>query len=349
MQQKLARGLTAALLVAALSPAAAHAHGTAEMILGSTADSAGALALDFEFESVVVRVPFTTALGPVSFYSDIIPAIEPIAADDVTIPLYVLDASTQVTMEITAIDEGAVSVKIGPTTLAAVGDTAVVGTMPIPHTHPTYQLALNLPEGEFGEGRVSFKLTATGPTTYAESEIYTLRISNGPLPVIAYDTASEDKSSTKCLATVSKAVAKFVSAKHKLLAKCMDKVQAWQAKAALLTPPGNLASAEAAAEKACADASGAGPDSATMLGRIDAARAKAFTTIQTACGASGSSDLSDDDISAHLGLAGCRVEEIVSATYGTGREPLEDFTTRATQGGDPVSDHLPCMNLTATE
>lgn len=347
MQQQLARALTAAFLVAALSPAAARAHGTAEMILGSTADSAGALALDFEFESVVVRVPFTTVLGPVSFYSDTIPAIEPLAADDLTIPLYVLDAGTQVTMEITAIDAGTVSVKIGATTLDSVGDTAVVGTTPIPHTHPTYQLALDLPEGEFGEGRVSFKLTASGPTTYAESAVYTLRVSNGPLPVLAYDTASEDKASTKCLAAVSKAVAKFVSSKHKLLAKCLDKVQAWQAKAALLTPPGNLAAA--AAEKACADAAGTGPDSATMLGRIDAARAKAFTAIQTACGASGSADLSDDDIGAHLGLAGCRVEELASATYGTGREALEDFPTRATQGGEPVGDHLPCMSLTATE
>lgn len=64
-----------------------------------------------------------------------------------------------------------------------------------------------------------------------------------PAVAHAHGTAEINKSSTKCLATVSKAVAKSVSSKHKLLAKCMDKVQAWQAKAALLTPPGNLASA----------------------------------------------------------------------------------------------------------
>lgn len=342
------RGLAAALLLATLAAGSAHAHGTAEMILGSTADSAGDLALDFEFESVVVRVPFTTTLGPVSLYSDIIPAIEPIAADDATIPLYVLDASTQVTMEIVAIDE-TVSVKVGPTTLASVGDTSVVGTMPIPHTHPTYQLALETPEGEFGEGRVSFKLTASGPTSYGESAIYTLRISNGPLPVIAYDTGSEDKASEKCLSATSKAVAKFVATEQKVLAKCLDKAEVLRARQALTVPPGNLASAESAAEKACADAGGSGPDSATMIGRIEAARGKAFSAIQAACGASGSNDLSDDDITAHLGLAACRAEELVSATYGVGRESLEDFTTRASQGGDAVSDHLPCMNLTATE
>jgi len=327
-------------------PTLARAHGDAVITLASTASGGGALAADYEFESVS-RVSFSASFGPVSLYTGIFPAFEPLAAD--AAPFYALATGTQVSIQITAVDDGVTSMKIDTTVLSHVGDTAVLGTMPFPHTHPQYQLQLNLPEGEFGEGRISFKLLASGPTTYADSPVYTIKISNGPLAPPDYDTASYDKANVKCYSKVGKAVAKFVKAEQVLLGKCLDKVQAYEAGLALTAPPSNLASLQAAAEKACADAGGTGPDSDTMLGRIEAARAKAQAAMQAACGASGSGALSDDDITQQLGLVSCRVQELTAATYGLAHSELEELAVRPSQGGDTVTDHLPCLFLTASD
>ncbi len=121
--------------------------------------------------------------GPVSLYSGTIPAFDLLAADEPSEPSYTITAGTQVTLTITGIDAGTTAMKIGTTQLAAVGDSVVLGTVPFPHTHPEYQLQLTLAEGEYGEGRISFRLSASGPTTYAQSEIYTLKISNRALAV----------------------------------------------------------------------------------------------------------------------------------------------------------------------
>jgi hypothetical protein len=344
------RLVLAALSAALMSgPLPALAHGTAGVIaVASTADGGGALAAEFDFDAVL-KVDFSASLPPFSVYSGIIPAFEELDADDVLESLYVLDVGTIVSLQVTGIDAGLTAVKIGPTTLDAVGDSAVIGTAPFGHTHPQYQLLLELPEGEFGEGRISFKLTASGPTSYAESEIYTVKISNGPLPVIDYDTALEDKASVKCMAAASKAAATFAAATQSALNKCLGKVEVLRAREALTVPPGNLASAEAAAEKACADAAGSGPDSGTMLGRIEAARAKAVASIDAACGAGGSADFSADDIAQHLGLVSCRTQELVAATHGVAHFNLEEFTARASQGGAPIADSLPCLVPTAAE
>jgi len=344
MNRSTIRNLAVLLLLA--SPSVVRAHGDSTLFLASTASGGGALTADYEFESVS-KLSFSASLGPISLYTGIFPGFEPITVDSP--PLYALASGTQVSVVITGVDAGKTAVKFGSTVLDSVGDSVVIGTMPFGHTHPELQLQLQLPEGEFGEGRISFKLTASGPTTYAESEIYTLKISNGPLPLPDYDTAAYDSASVKCLSAASKAVRKFVGAEHKLLSKCLDKVQVLAAKQELTTPPPSLAAAEAAAEKACADASGNGPDSGTMLGKVAAARAKAFTSIQDACGAGGSNTLSDDDINQQLGLASCRTEELVSSTYGLAHAELEEINVRPSQGGDDVTAHFPCLFLTASD
>ena len=334
----------ACLLVAA--PTIVRAHGDAEILVASDVSGGGALSVDYEFESVS-KVDFSSTVGPLSIYTGIFPPFTSLDADNP--PFYALVDSTQVTLQITAIDDGKTAMKIDTTLLSAVGDSAVIGTTPFDDIHPTYQLQLTLPEGEFGEGRISFKLTATGPTTYAESPVYTIKISNGPLAPPDYDPASEDKPAVKCYSKTSKAISKFVATEQKILSKCLNKVQTYKARAALTTPPSNLASAQAAAEEACADASGTGPDEKTMLGQIDAAKAKALSTMQDACGTAGSGTLSDDDIKQQIGLASCRAEELTASTYGLAHPDLEQFTVRASQGGDTVTDHLPCLFLTASD
>jgi hypothetical protein len=51
----------------------------------------------------------------------------------------------------------------------------VIGTAPNLHNHPSWQVLVN--QGEVRDFEVSFKLTAT--SRYAESEVYTLRLTNG--------------------------------------------------------------------------------------------------------------------------------------------------------------------------
>jgi len=344
MKHGFIRSLVILLFLA--SPAAVLAHGDAVVELGSSASGSGALAADYDF-SAVSKLSFSLSGGGISLYTGIFPAFEPLTAD--AAPFYALATGTQASIQITDNDGGKTAVKFDTTVLSHIGDSAVIGTIPFDHTHPEYQLQLQLPEGEFGEGRISFKLTASGPTTYADSPVYTIKISNGPLPLIDFDTDAYDKGAVKCLSKAAKSIAKFVAVEQTVLGKCLDKVQAADAKAALTTPPSSLAAAQAAAEKACADASGSGPDASTMLGRLDAARAKALADIQGACGVSGSGSYADDDITQMLGLASCRAQELVAGTYGVAHEQLEEITVRPSQGGDSVAAHLPCLYLTASD
>jgi len=344
--QRTMRILVAAFLVA--SPTMVLAHGSADMLLESTASGGGQLRVEFDF-GTVARVGFSASLGAVSLYTGIIPAFDMLAADEPDEGSFVLATGTQITLTVTAIDAGKTAMKVDTTSLSAVGDTVALGTVPFPHTHPEYQLQLTLPEGEYGEGTISFQLTSTGPVAYAPSDVYTLKISNGPLPLPDYDTSAYDSKNVKCLSKAAKEGGKFASKTHDLLSQCLDKLQAYEAKAALTTPPGNLAAAQAAAEKACADASGTGPDSATLLGKIAAAQAAALKNIQKACGTAGSGLATDDDMNQHLGLVSCRAQELVAAAYGLGHTQLSAFTARASQGGQPLDTYFPCLFLTGSD
>ncbi len=327
-------------------PTTTRAHGATEIVVGSTAAGGGALAIAYDF-GAVTRTTFSSSIGPLNLYSGIYPSMTSLDFD--TPPLYVLAEGTEVSLVISGIDEGRTSIKVDATALTGIGDTAPIGVAPFEDVHPTYQLLLAQPQGEFGEGTLSFRLTATGPTAYEDSAVYTVKISNGPLPPPAYNTISEDRSAVACSKKASKAIAKFVASKQKLLGKCLDKLQTYRARLALSTPPGNVVTAEIAAEKACADVTGVGDDSRTMLGRIEAAREKAFTAIRSACGFAGSDTLSDHDIRQQLGLAACRAEELVASIYGLARTDLDNFPVRASQGGDSVADHLPCLYLTVSD
>jgi len=67
-----------------------------------------------------------------------------------------------------------VSVSINGQKLHQPGQSAAVGTMPEIHSHPSWQL--QVPGGEVGDYRISYKLTAD--TLYGESAIYTSVVTN---------------------------------------------------------------------------------------------------------------------------------------------------------------------------
>jgi hypothetical protein len=329
--------ITASVLMLAVhTPVGAQHHG--DLIIGSTADGGGALAVEYDFDTVV-PVSFSESLGGVSIYTATEPGFDALASDEPAESFFVLDGGTQVSVEITGIDAGKTAMKLGGTTLAAVGDTVVLGTAGAAppndlHHHPELQLILMLPPGKFGEGSIAFRLTTTS-ASYASSEIHTLALSNGHLPSPAYDAAGYDAASVACQKAVGKQVRSFIGKKQGLLAKCLDKLQVVRARevAAL-----DVTTALAGAERACADASGPGPDAATMLGKIESARTRALAAIQGACPA-----LDGNAVIAHLGLAGCRAEEIMAASYSGARADVARFTTRPSQGGGPLSDHFSCL------
>ena len=97
--------------------------------------------------------------------------ITPSTADGAAFPVA---PGTEVSLEVVALD-GAVTVKVGPTTLDAVGESASLGTAPSLHIHPIYQVVV--PEDEVGQYAFSFRFTAAG---HALSPTYEMLLSNEP-------------------------------------------------------------------------------------------------------------------------------------------------------------------------
>lgn len=319
----------------------AWAFHSGDMAVSSTADGSGALAIGFDFHSRV-KTAFSAEIAGTSIYTASEPGFDALETDEPLDSLYALDNGTQVSVEITAIDAGKTAMKLNAVTLDSVGDSVVIGTAGVDlHHHPEFQLLLMLPPGEFGEGSISFKLTTTS-ATYSESQPYTITVSNGHLAGVEYDASSYDSASVTCQKTVAKAVRKLIGTQYKLLSKCLDKVQAWKAKDA--AGESSAAAAQASAEVACADASGTGPDANTMLGRVQAAKQAAVDAIAAKCGATGSGDYPEiNDVKAHVNMAGCRGEELISASYGFAQANLEGFSLRASQGGGTLDGAFPCL------
>jgi len=326
---------TAALgLTLGLGLGAAHAQHGGDMAIASTADGGGALAIEFDF-GTVIPVTFLTELGGTSVYTATEPGFDALEADEPDEGLWVLDDTTLVSVEITALDPGKTAMNLNGTLLDAVGESVVLGTQGAAppndlHHHPELRLLLLMPPGEYGAGTISFKLTTTSGS-YTESESYTLTLSNGHLAPIAYDTGAYDKDSVGCQKTVGKEIKGFLAGKYQAMAKCLDVFQSVEAlEAAGL----DAASAEAKAATACGQ---------KLLDAVAKVRAKATTKIAAKCGPAGSNDMSAESIASHVSFVGCRVEETISASYPGAQGLLAEIEV----GGTPVDDSFPCLTPAA--
>ena len=158
-------------------PAAAHAYHASDMIIGSTVAGGGALSIRYDFANLV-EVSLSFAGPTQSLYSGTDPGWDAVFPSEP--PLFALAAGTAVRVQITAIDAG-VSLKVGATTLAAVGDSVALGTIDAAgnglHVHPEWRLLL--PNGVTGAYHVSFRLTTTS-AAYAQSPVYAATITNVP-------------------------------------------------------------------------------------------------------------------------------------------------------------------------
>jgi hypothetical protein len=186
-----------------------------------------------------------------------------------------------------------------------------------------------LPATEPGEGSFSFKLTTTA-AGFSESQVYRVKLANTHLFV---DYASGNtRTNLGCQKAIGKSVTKYMGAYAKGLYKCLDVAAAVVAAEEQGQPTGP---AEAKAAKVCGDDGGARPAQATMLGKLEAAGAKAAAGIIAKCGAA----FDADKIARHLNKAACHVQYLAAQGYVEARAVLSEIT----QAGNPVSDSLPCL------
>lgn len=302
--------LTTACLVLHGQAHAAGDHEHGDLLIGSDADGGGNLVVDYPFDEIPI-VP-VSASGFPGLFTSTDPGFAP-AVDEPLESVFELDVPTTVGMEITAIDAN-VNVQLGVTTMAAVGEAAVIGShdnvdpeLSGLHTHPQFLLSLvGTPTGEFAEGEFSFRVYDQA-SAYGDSAIHKLKLSNGYLPAIEAPTGD----SIGCREAVAKGVRKLVADSYKRVAACLDE--------ALIAVA--LAQPEAALEDCGLDPAAKG----SLASRLDAAHAKALSSAGKACGelSDASTPFTLGAVSAHLGMASCRAQELASATYGEGRGALE--------------------------
>jgi hypothetical protein len=299
----MAAAFTLALALNATQALAQHDH--ADLLVGSDADGGGSLVLDYPFaETPVVRV---TDSGFAGLFTSTDPGFMP-AGDEPDEGVFELDLSTEIGVEITDIDAN-VSLQLGPTTLDAVGESAVIGThdnadpeLSGLHQHPEFRVTLAEPDNlTFAEGRFSFRVFDTG-AGYGDSAIASLTLSNGYL--------GHAEGNPGCVKAIAGEQRKSVANVYKSLGKCLDKVL-------VAEDGGNPAAAVAACSLDDAD-----PKS--LVSKLAAARTKALDKIAKKCGALSdtSTPFTLSQVSTHLGMGECRAEELVGATYASAREEL---------------------------
>jgi hypothetical protein len=165
-------GALIVLFVACARPGVACV-GSGCMEIWSTADGGGALTIQYDFtQASQTGSPFCFGSSCISSTPD--PGfMAPIDA----VPesgYYRLVDGTTVSVVVVDADPG-LSMNINGQKLYQPGDTAVLGTMPTIHVHPSWQVVV--PEGQFGDFHLSYQLTTDSPT-YTESVPWTVTITN---------------------------------------------------------------------------------------------------------------------------------------------------------------------------
>jgi len=343
--------------VASLLANTAYAHHVTDFLLTSSAPGGGHLECLYAYDITTAPMFFSNSGGGVSVYTGTDPGFDASDGDDPRFGDFggdlapVLLPGTQLWVEITAIEEGRTAALLNGKLLAKVGDSVYLGTQGAAppdglHHHPAWQLMLMLPEGEYGEGTISFRVTTNSPA-YEPSPSYTLRLSNAHLNQVAYGSDTDHRGFA-CQKTIGEEDAALIASIHQALRYCLDKVQHVRA---LQETGHNTKRAEAIAERACADHDGRGSDTETLLGKLATARQKAQDQIQSKCGpgSDGSSIFSDAEISEHLGMIECKTFGLIASAYFAAQTDLKAFIARPSQGGKPVSLNFPCFPKTAGE
>lgn len=139
-----------------------------DVLVAATGAGAGDLALDYHADEPV-PVFFSASLGGLDLYTASDPGFAALEEDEPDEGLFVVAEDVEVTLELTALDEG-VRLKVGEVTLDEVGDAAVLGTTPEIHTHGEWQVVV--PQGVTSrEYALSFRLTTTADDYGSSDEL----------------------------------------------------------------------------------------------------------------------------------------------------------------------------------
>jgi hypothetical protein len=149
--------------------------GSGCMQIWSTADGGGALAVQWDFTQKAQTVESFCAPDQSScLYSNIDPGFmaptEAVAGSG----YYRLVDGATVSVEVVLADAG-LSMNVNGQKLYQPGDTALLGTMPTIHVHPSWQLVV--PGGQFGDYHISYRLKS-GSAVYTDSAVYDLVVTN---------------------------------------------------------------------------------------------------------------------------------------------------------------------------
>jgi hypothetical protein len=310
---------------------AAHAQHAGDMLLASTASGGGALTIEYDFDTVVGLDYDPTLSGTLglSAYTATDPGFDALEADEPGEGLFRVADGTDVTVEITSLDEGRVAMLLNGMLLDAPGESVLIGTQPDLHHHPELRLLLMLPADQPGEGTVCFRLT-TASAAYTDSGSFCMKLSNTHLFVDFAEGEVVDN--VRCQKAIGRSARKYLTAVAKNLYKCLDTVGVVVANEEAGLP---AESAEAVAAKACGDDGGSKPTQATMLGKIAKQFSKSRDDVAANCGAT----FDADRVARHLNQAACNVQSIAAQGYPEAHAVLAGIT----QGGSPVSDALPCL------
>ena len=155
------------------TPTPSEHHGPPHSIMrvGSTEHDGGQLVVNevpvaFVVESACLGGSGDDCTGGTVAYTGDSPGFNDLIEEDEGPTLHKLPDGTEVSIEVTEVDENA-SVLISGTLLDTVGETAVINTSPELHNHPTWQILA--PGGEHPDDLdLSFRLHAQGYTSSDE-------------------------------------------------------------------------------------------------------------------------------------------------------------------------------------
>jgi len=166
------------------------------MQIWSTVDGGGALTVQWDFtQKAQTFESFCAKDNSSCLYSNIDPGF---MAPTEAVPdsgYYRLLDGTTVSVEVVSADAG-LSMNVNGQKLYQPGDTALLGTMPTIHVHPSWQIVV--PGGQFGDFHISYQLKSGSPT-YTDSAVFTLDVTNvQPTPDVSTPTPTVTPQPTPC-------------------------------------------------------------------------------------------------------------------------------------------------------
>ncbi|MBI3786483.1 MAG: hypothetical protein HY270_24100 [Deltaproteobacteria bacterium] len=173
-------GLAVAVTLVACSNMSSACVGLRCLEIWSATDGGGRLVVESDFltEKVQTFQSFCAPDNSQCLYTTIDPGFMAPTQNVAGDPNFRLADGTKVRVVIVNAPSG-LSLNVNGQKLSQPGESALLGTMPTIHNHPSWQLVV--PGGRYGDYNLSFKLTTDSPA-YSESQPVSVVVTNVPPP-----------------------------------------------------------------------------------------------------------------------------------------------------------------------